>query len=65
MSSTSKERLQSVFGVLDTLFANAHAHDRPELVKDLREYISRQNSAAKQPAYDHTHANAATNSLLP
>lgn len=46
MSSTSKTRLQSVLGVHDLMFANAHINDRPELVKELREYLSRQNSAA-------------------
>lgn len=62
MSSTSKTRLQSVLGVLDLMFANAHINDRPELVKELREYLSRQNSAAKQPGYDN-HATLATTTI--
>ncbi len=63
MSSTSKDRLQTVYGVLDLLFANAHVNDRPELVKELREYLSRQNSATKCPAYDPKHSNSATSTL--
>lgn len=62
MSSTSKERLSSIKGNLDQAFANAHSDDRIEMVKDLREYLSRQASAAKQPCYDK-HSNVATNSI--
>lgn len=62
MSSTSKARLQTVKGDLDLLFGNAHPDDRLELVKELREYLSGQNSAAKRPGYDK-HANSATRSL--
>lgn len=62
MSSTSKERLSAIKGTLDHAFANAHPDDRQEMVKDLREYLSRQNSAAKAPGYDTKHSNAATGS---
>ena len=60
MSSTSKARLSTVKDSLDSMFANAHPDDRQELVKDLREYLSAQASAAKRPGYDHKHSNAAT-----
>jgi hypothetical protein len=63
MSSTSKARLQTIKDSLDTAFANAHTDDRLEMVKDLREYLSRQASAAKRPGYDDNHSNAATSSL--
>lgn len=62
MSSTSKDRLNVIKGFLDAAFGNAHSDDRLEMVKDLREYLSRQASAAKQPCYDK-HSNAATNSI--
>jgi len=62
MSSTSKARLQAVKDQLDALFGNCHSDDRQELVKDLQEYLSGQNSAAKRPGYDK-HANSATSSL--
>lgn len=59
MSNTAKTRLQIVLTSLDSLFATAHADDRPELVKELRDYLSLQNSAARRPAYD-PHTNNAT-----
>lgn len=59
MSSTSKARLQTVYGVLDLLFANAHRDDRPALVKELREYISRQNKGGTSQ-YDDHHSSAIT-----
>lgn len=62
MSSTSKARLQALFEQMDNLFGNAHPDDRQELVKELRDYLSRQNSGAKRPSYD-PHANTATTTL--
>lgn len=59
MSSTSKERLQQAYPLLDALFAKAHPDDRPELVKELRGYLSRQLSAVNRPGYDK-HSNIAT-----
>lgn len=54
MSSQTKERLSLIKTSLDSLFATAPASDRPELVKDLRDYLSLQNSASKRPTYDKT-----------
>ena len=59
MSSTSKSRLQIIMTSLDSLFATAHIDDRNELVKELRDYLSRQSSAARRPGYDK-HTNPAT-----
>lgn len=59
MSSTSKARLQALFEKLDHAFANAHADDRPELIKELRGYLSRQNTADSRP-YDKHHSSAIT-----
>lgn len=60
MSSTIKERLAAIKTSLDSLFVSANANEKPELVKELRDYLSRQNSAAKRPSYDK--ANVATSS---
>lgn len=62
MSSTAKTRLQETLTTLDELFAKVHPQDRPELVKELRGYLSRQNSAAHRPGYDK-HTNLATSDL--
>lgn len=59
MSNTAKTRLQVVLTSLDSLFATVHTDDRPELVKELRDYLSRQNSAHSRPVYD-PHRNNAT-----
>ena len=59
MSNTAKTRLQVVLTSLDSLFATAHTDDRPELVKELRDYLSRQNAAHNRPGYD-AHRNGAT-----
>lgn len=63
MSSTSKERLSAIKDNLDHAFANAHPDDRQEMVKEMREYLNRQNAAAKAPGYDTKHSNAATGSF--
>jgi hypothetical protein len=60
MSGTSAQRLQQIKGQLDTLFANAHRDDKPELIADLRGYLSQHNSALRAPQYDAKHQNAAT-----
>lgn len=59
MSTTSKARLNVVLGQLDSLFSLAHPQDVPELVKALRDDLSRRNSKARQPGYDK-HVNVAT-----
>lgn len=59
MSSTVKEQLAAVKSKLDVLFANTTAAERPDVVKELRDYLSRTNSAAREPGYDK-HSNSAT-----
>jgi|GEM_PF-2549451 len=63
MSGTSKARLQAAKAHLDGLFANAHTDDRLELVKELRDYLTLQRSAANRPAYE-AHSNSATGTGL-
>lgn len=58
MSSTIKERLSAAKEKLDLLFASTNASERAAVVKDLRDYLSLQNSAAKRPAYDSKTNNA-------
>lgn len=58
MSNTAKTRLQIVMTSLDSLFATAHTDDRPELVKELREYLNRQNAASKAPGYGRNYNQA-------
>lgn len=45
--------------MLDRAFHNAHSADVPEMVKELREYLTLKNSAVKNPQYGN-HRNAAT-----
>lgn len=52
MSSTSKDRLAQIKASLDSVFTNAHKDDRPELIQELRDYLSLQNAAGKRLAYD-------------
>lgn len=59
MSQTAKARLQVLLTSLDSLFATAHPNDRDDLVKELRDYLSRQTAAARQPGYGK-HSNRAT-----
>jgi hypothetical protein len=59
MSSTIKSQLSAIKAKLDLLFANANATERPEVIKDLRDYLSRTNSTSRAPAYDK-HTNAAS-----
>lgn len=59
MSATSKARLQTVMTALDGLFAGSHPDDRDDLIKELRDYLSRQKSAVAAPGYGK-HTNAAT-----
>lgn len=62
MSSTSKQRLQAVLPHLDTLFANAHPQDVPDLAKELREQITLKVAAARRGrdgGYDR-HVNSIT-----
>lgn len=59
MSSTSKGRLNTLMEHLDSLFSSAHPQDVPELIKALRDDLSRRNAQARQPGYDK-HVNVAT-----
>lgn len=59
MSSTIKARLALVKTNLDSLFAGANAAERAVIIKDLRDHLSRVNSAAREPGYDK-HSNSAT-----
>lgn len=59
MSNTAKTRLQVVLTSLYSLFATVHTDDRPELVKELRDYLTLQNAACKAPGYGN-HTNRAT-----
>ncbi len=60
MSGTSSQRLQALKGQLDHLFANAHPADRPDLIQELRGYLSGLSSALRSAVYDPKHSNAAT-----
>lgn len=57
MSTTIKQRLAESKERLDSLFAGANATERTEIIKDLRDYLSRVNSAAREPGYDK-HSNS-------
>lgn len=59
MSSTVKQQLSEVKSKLDVLFANTTNAERPDVVKDLRDYLSRTNSTARAPSYGK-HSNAAS-----
>lgn len=63
MSSTVKDQLSTIKAKLDVLFANTNAAERPEVIKELRDYLSRTNSTSRALAYDK-HTNAATDPRL-
>lgn len=58
MSSTVKAQLSAMKDKLDVLFANTTASERPDVIKDLRDYLSLQASGARRPGYDKHGNNA-------
>jgi hypothetical protein len=59
MSSTAKARLQALFAELDSVFANVHRDDVPEMIAEIRRDLSNRNSGKRSGGFDK-HSNSAT-----
>lgn len=52
MPTTFKDRLSLIKASLDGIFASARPDEKTEVIKELRDYLSLQNSTVNRLAYD-------------